>query len=89
MQFELEVFGVLDVGRTRSERGLHQTRPFKLHIDIQCASDDSVIATGFYPVDLRDITELKLLACVSVFTCDIVPNVTSFCKVNMKTSFCS
>ena len=74
------------MGPSRWEHRLHQAGPF---IDIQRASYDSVIATGFYPVDLRDITELKLLACVSVFTCDIVPNVTSFCKVNMKTSFCS
>lgn len=38
VKFELEALGVLDVKRGWSERGPHQSRPFKVGVDFQSGS---------------------------------------------------
>jgi hypothetical protein len=43
--------------QSKSEPGLHQSDPFGFKVDIQSASDKSVIAAGVKPVGHGDISE--------------------------------
>lgn len=60
-QLDLKALRVTDIRIWKSERELHQTESFQLYSDFQCASEQSVTATGFYFVNHEDIiTNLPL-----------------------------
>jgi hypothetical protein len=58
LQILLERFGSYHgLEQSRSESGLYQSGPFGFKVDIQNASDKSVITVGVKPVDHGDISE--------------------------------